>query len=144
MLNEKIEDDNKNINFLKEKELKLMRMLYLIKEKGIDINAILNEVKNESNNESINKSQEIETNNFNNSSNTTIYFPDKIKMQNIMETKKAEIVPKMNFNQIPEYSFQSEEDKQNNNNVIPNQDEYNFNEFGFNNYEMNGFHRNSA
>ncbi len=144
MLNEKIEDDNKNINFLKEKELKLMRMLYLIKEKGIDINAILNEVKNESNNESINKSQEIETNNFNNSSNTTIYFPDKIKMQNIMETKKAEIVPKMNFNQIPEYSFQSEEDKQNNNNAIPNQDEYNFNEFGFNNYEMNGFHRNSA
>ena len=144
MLKEQSDNDNKNINFLKEKELKLMRMLYLIKEKGIDINEILNEVKNESNNESINRSQESFGNNNNNSSTMTIYFPDKITMPNIMETKKAEIIPKIDFNQIPEYTF--DEDKQNSMNEIPNQDEYNYNynDIGFNNYGMNAFHRNSA
>ena len=74
----------------------------------------------------------------------TIYFPDKITMPNIMETKKAEIIPKIDFNQIPEYTF--DEDKQNSMNEIPNQDEYNYNynDIGFNNYGMNAFHRNSA
>ena len=145
MLKEQSDNDNKNINFLKEKELKLMRMLYLIREKGIDINEILNEVKNESNNESINRSQESFGNN-NNSSTMTIYFPDKITMPNIMETKKAEIIPKIDFNQIPEYTF--DEDKQNSMNEMPNQEEYNYNynynDIGLNNYGMNAFHRNSA
>jgi hypothetical protein len=144
MLKEQSDNDNKNINFLKEKEVKLMRMLYLIKEKGIDINEILNEVKNESNNESINKSQESYGNN--NSSTMTIYFPDKINMPNIMETKKAEIVPKIDFNQIPEYTF--EDDKKESANEIHNQEEfnynYNYNDIEFNNYGMNLFHRNSA
>ena len=38
----------------------------------------------------------------------TIYFPDKITMPNIMETKKAEIIPKIDFNQIPEYTFEDD------------------------------------
>ena len=122
-----------------------MRMLYLLKEKGIDINTILNEVKNESNNESINKSEILDENNLKNSSNLTVYFPDKINMKNIMETKEAKNVPKIDFNQIPEYSFQSDEEKQNNfDEEMPNQDEFNINEIGFQNYGMNDFRRNSA
>ena len=145
VLKNKINEDEKNINFLKEKELKLMRMLYLLKEKGIDINTILNEVKNESNNESINKSEILDENNLKNSSNLTVYFPDKINMKNIMETKEAKNVPKIDFNQIPEYSFQSDEEKQNNfDEEMPNQDEFNINEIGFQNYGMNDFRRNSA
>ena len=119
-----------------------MKILYLIKEKGIDIEAILSEVKNESNIESINKRELSEENN---SSNSTVYFQDKINMKNIMETKEAKNIPKIDFNQIPEYSFQSEEEKPNiNEEEIPEQDELNFNEIGFNRSGLNGFHRNSA
>ena len=144
-LKNKLNEDENNINFLKEKELKLMRMLYLIKEKGIDINAILNEVKNESNVESINKSERSEENKLINSSNLTIYFQDKIKMKNISETKEAKNLPKIDFNQIPEYSFQSEEEKPHNNEEeMVEQDEFNFNEIGFNKYGLNGLNRNSA
>ena len=139
-----------NEKIYKEKELKLMRILYLLKEKGIDINSILNEVKNESNNESLNKIEANEDNKLNNSSNLTIYFPDKVNMKNIMETKGAENIPKIDFNQVPDYSFQSEEEKQNNNNdddEMPNQDEFNYNnnynDNEFNNYGLNAFHRNS-
>ena len=144
MLKSKIKEDEKNMNFLKEKEMKLMRILYLIKEKGIDINSVLNEVKNESYNESLNKSETIEDNLVKNSSNSTIYFPDKINMKNIMQTKGAENVPKLDINQVPEYSFQSDEEKQINNDEIQNQDELNYNEIGYNNYGLNEFSRHSA
>ena len=103
LLKNKLNEDDKNINILKEKELKLMKMLYLIKEKGIDINSILNEVKNETNIESINRSELSEGNVLNNNSNnSTYYFPDKIKMKNIMDSKEAKNIPAINFNQIPE------------------------------------------
>jgi hypothetical protein len=136
LLKEKIIENEKNINFLKEKELKLMRILYLIKEKGIDINSVLNEVKKES--YAINNCDENNESNLTNSSNLTIYFPDKINMRNIMETKGAQKIPRIDINQIPEYSFQSEEDKQNDD-EMPNQ--YNFmqNNIGFNNYGLHGF-----
>ena len=108
------------------------------------INSILNEVKNGSNNESLNQSEAYEENNLKNSSNLTIYFPDKINMKNIMQTKEAENIPKIDFNQVPEYSFQSEEEKQNNNNndddEVPNQDEFNYIDNEFNNYGLNTFH----
>lgn len=136
LLKEKITENEKNINFLKEKELKLMRILYLIKEKGIDINSVLNEVKKES--YAINNCDADNESNLTNSSNLTIYFPDKINMRNIMETKGAQKIPRIDINQIPEYSFQSEEDKQNDD-EMPNQ--YNFmqNNIGFNNYGLHGF-----
>ena len=130
----------------KEKELKLVGILYLLKEKGIDIDSILNEVKNEPINESLNKSEPNEENNLKNSSNLTIYFPDKVNMKNIMQTKEAENIPKIDFNQVPEYSFQSDEEKQNNSNdddEMPNQNEFNYNDNEFNNYGLNAFHRNS-
>ena len=143
-LKNKLTEEEKNINILKEKELKLMKMLYLIKEKGIDINAILNEVKNETNIE-LNKSESNEGNVFDNSNNSTIYFPDKIKMRNIMESKQAQKIPTINFKQIPEYSFQSEEEKSNNKGEeISEQDEIIFNGIGLKKYGLDGFHRNSA
>jgi hypothetical protein len=136
LLKEKIIENEKNINFLKEKELKLMRILYLIKEKGIDINSVLNEVKKES--YAINNCDENNESNLTNSSNLTIYFPDKINMRNIMETKGAQKIPRIDINQIPEYSFQSEEDKQNDDEIS---NQYNFmqNNIGFNNYGLHGF-----
>ena len=136
LLKEKIIENEKNINFLKEKELKLMRILYLIKEKGIDINSVLNEVKKESC--AINNCDANDESNLTNSSNLTIYFPDKINMRNIMETKGAQKIPRIDINQIPEYSFQSEEDKQNDDEIS---NQYNFmqNNIGFNNYGLHGF-----
>ena len=146
MLKNKISEDDKSINFLKEKELKLMRILYLLKEKGIDINTILNEVKDEDNIEQIYKSESTEENNIQNSSNLTVYFPDKVNMKNIMETKEAKNVPTIDFNYIPEYSFRSDDEKQNNNDdEVFHQDDFNSNEIGFNGYALNNqFHRNSA
>lgn len=145
ILKDKLYEDDKNINDLKKNEIQLMRMLYLLKEKGIDIDKILNEVKSESNNEYINKSEikEInEDNNLKNSSNLTIYFPDKVNMNNIMQTKEAKNVPKIDFKQIPEYSF-TDEEKQNDDDEMNNQDDFNFNEIGFDNDRLNEFHRNS-
>ena len=128
-----------------------MRILYLLKEKKTDTNTILNEVKNETIIQSINKSDinDENENNFSNS-NLTVYFPDKVNMKNIIQTKEAVNIPKIDFNQVPEYSFQSEEEKRNNNNdngELLNQDEYNYNEIGLNNYHnfgFNDFNRNSA
>ena len=65
-------------------------------------------------------------------------------MKNIMQTKGAENVPKLDINQVPEYSFQSDEEKQINNDEIQNQDELNYNEIGYNNYGLNEFSRHSA
>ena len=66
-------------------------------------------------------------------------------MKNISETKEAKNLPKIDFNQIPEYSFQSEEEKPHNNEEeMVEQDEFNFNEIGFNKYGLNGLNRNSA
>jgi len=143
ILKEKLFDFDKNINFLKEKEVKLMRVLYLIKEKGIDINTVLNEVKKDSNIDYINNS---EISKDSNSSSMTIYFPDKINMKSTMETKGADKIPKIDFNQIPEYSFQSDENDKNDNydEELQNQYEFDFHQIGFNKYGSFGFHQNSV
>ena len=145
-LKDKINEDEQNINFLKEKELKLMRILYLLKEKGIDINTILNDVKEENNTEQIYKMESYEENNIHNSSNLTVYFPDKVNMKNIMDTKEAQKVPNIDLNFVPEYSFHSDDEKQNNNDDEAfQQDDLNIKEIGFNKYELNNpFQRNSA
>jgi hypothetical protein len=169
LLKEKINEYEKNIEFMKKKELKLMKMLYLVKERGIDINSILNEInqitfretsevsplhahplnyENENNSndnnkdndkdaidgDDINEKKEKENYNIDNivdnnsikdnivnesgNSDLTVYFPDKVKMNNIMETKSGQNVPKLNFGYVPEYS--SDSDSQQNNNIIYN------------------------
>ena len=120
-LKEKLKENENNLNFLKEKETTLIKILYIIKENGVDINNILNDINNEDNNKNSNGN----TLDSNCSSKSTVYFPDKVHMKNTMETKGAEKIPKLNFNQVPEYSFRSEkEDNQNDEN-----DNYNFNKF---------------
>ena len=143
ILKEKLFDFDKNINFLKEKEIKLMKVLYLIKEKGIDINTVLNDVKKDSNTDYKNNS---EISKDSNSSSMTIYFPDKINMKSTMETKGADKIPKIDFNQIPEYSFQSDENDKNDNydDELQNQYEFDFHQIGFNKYGPFGFHQNSV
>lgn len=53
-------------------------------------------------------------NNYSEMSNLTVYFPDKVKMKNIMETKWGENIPKLDFGYVPEYSSESESLKNNN------------------------------
>ena len=156
LLKNKIVESEKNIKLMEQKELKLMQVLYLIKEKGIDINSILNEVNKASSHE-MNSSQsplDIKNNkdekefngnknkfenidnidnidnnliinsirdnisNESEKSDLTVYFPDKIKMNNIMETKWGKNIPKLNFGYVPEYSdLGSGKQEQKNNNL---------------------------
>ena len=155
LLKNKIAESEKNIKLMEQKELKLMQVLYLIKEKGIDINSILNEVNkvashemtssqspldiknhkdkkeyndNKNKLENIDENDNIDNNLIINSirdnisnesekSDLTVYFPDKIKMNNIMETKWGKNIPKLNFGYVPEYSdLESGKQEQKNNN----------------------------
>ena len=53
ILKNKNQENEKNIKTMNKKELKLMQVLFLIKERGIDINSFLNEVNNISFNENV-------------------------------------------------------------------------------------------
>ena len=176
---DKINEYENNIKTMKQKEIKLMQVLYLVKERGIDINSILAEVnqitfheltsslpsnnikkENENNEENKENSNNIikeikgindnndkneKNENDNNDYNTninnnlngnnqiescgndfesersdlTVYFQDKIKMNNIMETKTGQNIPKLNFGYLPEYSSDSDS-QQNINNIYNN------------------------
>ena len=163
VLKEKIVESEKNIKLMKQKELKLMEVLYLIKEKGIDINSVLNEINQvtfhevplspspsdtkNNNNEEYNENKNnidnnliinsIRDNNNNESgiSDLTVYFPDKIKMKNIMETKWGKNIPKLNFGYVPEYSDldsgqqEQKNDDDYNYNIQMNDDNYFFHKF---------------
>ena len=158
LLKGKIDEYEKKINIMKNKEIKLFQVLYLIKERGIDINSILNEVNqitfhepsssftqsnitkkinevNDSNHiidnienseknnkDNINKNNNIidNINNDSRESDLTVYFPDKIKMNNIMETKKGQNIPQLNFGYVPEYSSDSDSQQNNNNGIYNN------------------------
>lgn len=120
LLKEKFLENEKSMQNMKHKEIKLMQVLYLIKEKGIDINSILEEVNQVTFHENsfyLNNhiQNDEEDNNFNANLNNddsqmskmTVYFPDKVKMNNIMESKWASIIPKLNFGDVPEYTSES-------------------------------------
>ncbi len=171
LLKEKLIESEKKNKSMKLKEIKLMQVLYLIRENGIDINLFLNEANqvtfheptpcsfsennnknngenknlnnNNNSNKDNNKNQEneekkdnkennenidcnlinnniIEDNNINESglSSITAYFPDKVKMNNIMESEWGKNIPKLNFGNVPEYSSDSDSQQQNNNNTL--------------------------
>ena len=128
LLKNKNEENEQNIKTMNKKEIKLMQVLFLIKEKGVDINYFLNEVNqislNEYNNSSNNNELVIKSlrddnsiNNENNISGMTVYFPDKIKMNNIMETNWGKNIPKLNFDYVPEYSSENNSDKNEQDNI---------------------------
>lgn len=124
LLQNKNNENEKNLKIMSKKELKLMQVLFLMKEKGIDINSFLNEVNNISfngyeQNLIINSIRDSDSNlNENNISGITVYFPDKIKMNNIMETKWGKNIPKLNFGYVPEYTSENNSDKNDQNNII--------------------------
>ena len=128
LLKNKNEENEQNIKTMNKKEIKLMQVLFLIKEKGVDINYFLNEVNqislNNYNNSSNNNELVIKSlrddnsiNNENNISGMTVYFPDKIKMNNIMETNWGKNIPKLNFDYVPEYSSENNSDKNEQDNI---------------------------
>lgn len=87
----------REIKYCNEKELKLMQVIFLIKERGIDIDEFVNDVMKMSNSD-ISERSEISIN--------TVYFPDKIKMEN----EKEKNVPILNFDCIPSYQSDSDEE----------------------------------
>ena len=115
-----------------KKEIKLMQVLFLIKERGIDINSFLNEVNQislnryENENELVVKSLRNDENNLNESnvSGITAYFPDKVKMKNIMDTNWGKNIPRLNFGDVPEYSSENNSDKNEQNNINNENSEY--------------------
>ena len=132
LLKNKNEENENNIKTMTKKELKLMQVLFLIKERGIDINSFLNEVNQISFN-SYNQEYEInsernneDTNlNENSLSSITVYFPEKVKMKNIMETNWGKNIPKLNFGYVPEYTSENNT-KNDQNNMIVNDENVDF------------------
>lgn len=120
-LKEMFTNYEKEIKSLKEKEMKLMQILYSLKEKGININSIDNEVSNinDFSSSEDKNTDEVNSNSISDglnkrvddiqSSTTTVYFPDKIYMKSIMANTNSEKVPKLNFNQVPEYENSNNE-----------------------------------
>ncbi len=92
------------IEFLREKEMKMMKVMYLIQKRGISLDDILND------NSMINDSN----GNISDSANqsmTTVYFPDKININSQPSKFKVDI-PALDFSNIPAYeSLSSEENK---------------------------------
>ena len=119
----------KEIKIMQEKELKLMKVLYLIKERGINIEDILNEVID------MNSEGNLMTTNRSDYSNFTVYFQDKIKMNDIMESKEAKKVPLMDFSKVPTYRPDSDsednDDYYNNNQIFHIQEGMKFNKINF-------------
>ena len=105
----------------------------LIKERGINIEDILNEVID------MNNEENLMTTNRTNNSDFTVYFNDKVQMKNIMETKEAKKVPLMDFNKVPTYRPDSDsedeemEDSENNNQIFNIQEGMKFNKITFTN-----------
>ena len=128
----KNEENEKIIQTMTKKEIKLMQVLFLIKERGIDINSFLNEVNQislnryENENELVVKSLRNDENNLNESnvSGITVYFPDKVKMKNIMDTNWGKNIPRLNFGDVPEYSSENNSDKNEKNNINNENSEY--------------------
>ena len=132
LLKNKNEENENNIKIMTQKEFKLMQVLFLIKERGIDINSVLNEVNQISFN-SYNQEYEInsgrnDTDNLNENSlsGITVYFPEKVKMKNIMETNWGKNIPKLNFGYVPEYTSENNTNKNEQNNMIVNDENADF------------------
>lgn len=117
-INEKNKAIMKNYNTMKEeneqyqmKEMKLMKIIYMIKKQGIEIDNIISEVMNEDDS-IINKT--LSDNTRNNISLTSINFPDKVF---INEKNKKDTVPLLDFDKVPSYEPSEDEEEDVNNNT---------------------------
>lgn len=102
ILNEQAQSE---IKFLNEKEIKLMQVIFLIKERGINIDEILNDVSQMNNQMSNSSRTDI-------SKASTVYFPDKVKME---ESKDQILVPKLDFGSVPTYKSETDSGDNNEN-----------------------------
>ena len=93
------------------KEMKLMKIIYMIKKQGIEIDNIISEVMNEDDS-IINKT--LSDNTRNNISLTSINFPDKVF---INEKNKKDTVPLLDFDKVPSYEPSEDEEEDVNNNT---------------------------
>ena len=105
-INEKNKSIMKAYNELKEendqyqiKEMKLMKIIYLIKKQGLQIDDIINKVMN--NTPQTNRSE---------ISLTSITFPDKVKVQEPQVIKGESCVPFLELNRLPSYESEEEDD----------------------------------
>ena len=107
MLKEQHEQALSEIAFLNKKEIKLMQVIYLIKEKGINIEDILNDVSQmNGNNNDIGNSNRSEV-----STTSTVYFQDKVNMKSSSREGSDIKVPGLNLGVIPPYVSDSEEEE---------------------------------
>jgi cell division protein FtsB len=100
-LKDYVKDLKREVEFLREKEGKLMKVIYSIHKKGIAIDDLLGSADN---GVPVDTSNDIST--------TTVYFPDKVHMQ----PKKKDNIPRLDFNGIPDYELIEEMNNNNNNN----------------------------
>lgn len=119
-MRKELEETQKEIKFLNEKELKLMQVIYLIKEKGINIDDVLNDVSQMGTSE-LNTLR----------SQDTVYFPDKVQMNDIMTTQKGKSIPKMDFGCIPSYHSDSSEEEDGGGCIIMDKGNMKFNSINF-------------
>ena len=98
ILNEKLSNEENMILLMQEKELKLLRILYLIKEKGIYINDILEKVDNIT---QYDNDESNEQNSLINSYDIT---------SNLLDLNENENYQKIDFNLIQGYNFSDEEE----------------------------------
>jgi hypothetical protein len=104
-----VKDCKAEIEFLREKELKMMKVMYLLQKKGIPIDDIINE------NFTVNDSVNSQVSDSQNQSMMTVYFPDKINIKNnkYPSNKYKVDVPLLDFSSIPAYESNSSCEKDN-------------------------------
>lgn len=102
-LKEEIANSKIEVKFLQEKELKLMQVIYLIKERGINIDEVLADVSQM--NQSINETDRSLM------TTTTVYFPDKVNMNDLAQSHQGKI-PILDFGNIPSYRSDSSTEKE--------------------------------
>lgn len=91
-----IKEENDNYQI---KEMKLMKIIYLIKKQGMEIDDIINDVMND--NQQTNRSE---------ISLTSITFPDKVKVPEPTVIKGESFVPFLELNRLPSYESEEEDD----------------------------------
>ena len=101
-----IKDYLSELEFLREKEMKMMEVMYLLKNKGISLDDVIKEAAdNRRSRENLTDESLI--------SNATVYFPDKITMKPNGVQKSSLYIPPLNFSNIP--SYETDEDNKNKN-----------------------------
>lgn len=99
-----VKDFTSEIQFLREKEMKLMEIMYVLQKKGFSIDEIIKDVSNSNLTNRSDNPQDI--------SSTTVYFPDKIQMPN--NVKRSKKVPSLDFGNLPSYVSEDSNDHKGN------------------------------